>query len=823
MNKRRFRNVVICICAFFAAVAARADTIRNVRNYRVDDNRIVVYYDLESEGPVDISLEIESRTGNGPELVTSGLTGDVGPDVRPGKQKRIVWDMTDRAGGIPEDIRLDVVARRAAPPAKSVRIRGGGPYDGRMNGGRKITAVPVSGRVKLDGVLNEPDWSEAIPATGFIQRELFEGEPSTEKTEVRILFDRDNLYVGVMCYDSEPERIIHAEMRKDGAVRHDDNFAVILDTYNDKRNGFYFRTNPNGARYDGRTQVGDDGVQEEWDSLWDVATKITDEGWVAEMMIPFKSLRFTDDPEQVWGVNFSREIARKNEETLWCAWRRDDGITQLTKAGELTGLRNIRRGRQVQLKPYALGGLEREEGDSDRTLKGGLDVRYPLTSDLTLDLTTFTDFAQVESDRDRINLTRFSLYYPEKREFFLEGAEIFEFASRYTNPFYSRRIGIDQENEQQVPILGGAKLTGKAGRYNIGVINMQTDKKGEQPSTNYSVVRVKRDVLKSSYIGMIATNLYDADDHENQAYGVDFAYNTDSFLTDKNFEVEGYVAENRTPGVNHGTHAGRFSMTFPNDLVSARFLHHTVGENYAPEVGYVRRSGIRQTSSYVSYRPRPGIPGVRQLRFTPASINYYTDMNDRLLTREFEITPLAIEFTTNDEIDFEIVQSYEYLDEDFEIFEGVTIPIDSYTWWNYSARFESNPSRPVSIELGVDWGEFFSGDREEIDIEADYNLNKHISLSTDATFNSITVGDESFDTQEYSGRINLNISPRLTSLAFVQWNNESKETVLNFRVHFIPQIGSDIYIVYNHVWDGNDNYRTIYNTGMSKIAWLITF
>jgi hypothetical protein len=440
---------------------------------------------------------------------------------------------------------------------------------------------------------------------------------------------------------------------------------------------------------------------------------------------------------------------------------------------------------------------------------------------MTLDLTSFTDFAQVESDRTRINLTRFSLHYPEKRDFFLEGAEVFTFGSQYTTPYYSRRIGITPDNEQ-VPILGGAKLTGKAGSYNIGALNMQTGHKGDYASTNYSVLRVKRDILKRSYIGIIATNLSD-NDHQSQAFGADFSYSTDTFLTDKNFNVEGYVAENRTEGVNHGNRAGRFSVSFPNDLVSFQYLHHSVGENYAPEVGYVRRSGIKQNTSYIQYSPRPDIPWVRKIDITPIDINYYTDINDRLLTREVEITPLGIDFVTDDEFRFTVRQMYEHLDEDFDIFNGTVIPEGAYTWWACDTRFETNRSRPLSMEAGVEWGDFYNGTRNEINVEAQYNLSKHLSFSTDITHNAIEIGDSSFDAEEYSGRVNVNLSTRLTSSSFIQWNNETKETNLNVRIHFIPNIGSDIYFVYNHLWDGMRDYRTAYSGAMGKIAWLFTY
>ena len=353
--------------------------------------------------------------------------------------------------------------------------------------------------------------------------------------------------------------------------------------------------------------------------------------------------------------------------------------------------------------------------------------------------------------------------------------------------------------------------------------NMQTDEKYGQPSANYSVVRVKKDIFRQSYIGFIGTNLYNTDKHDSQAYGVDFSLSTDKFMSDKNFSVGGYIAENRTPGIDNGNRAGRFRVSYPNDLVRFDLLYHYVGDNYEPEIGYVRRNGIKQTSIDLRYSPRPDIPYIRKLYFSPFDLNYYTDMDNRLLTRSLRFTPLGIDMTTGDEFFFSIEQQYEYLDEDFDIFDDYIIPVGTYTWWNYDVRFETNRSRPVSFETGFEWGDFYNGKRNELQAGCNFNLNKHISFSTDIEYNILTFGERSIDTQEYSGRLNINISPRLTSRTFIQYNNESDEVNLNFRLHYIPKIGSDIYLVYNHLWDKGQNNRTLYNAGLSKISYLFTF
>ncbi len=458
-----------------------------------------------------------------------------------------------------------------------------------------ITALPVTEQIIMDGFLNEEGWKNAVPVTTFTQRELIEGEPATERTEVRILYDNDNIYIGVICYDSNPGAILSKEQKRDSDMASDDTFSIVIDTFSDHRTGYLFITNPISNRYDALVKIPDLGVSvtpdDSWNAVWDVASRINERGWTSEFVIPFKTLRFPTTQEQRWNINFRREIRRKNEEVLWYSWSQNQGLLQLSETGTLTGIRDIESKHQADIKPYLMTGLEKLEYKKlNREFKYGLDMRYAITSELILDVTTFTDFAQVESDREEINLTRFSIRYPEKREFFIEGSDIFDFASNVSSPFYSRHIGISPSREQ-VPILGGAKLIGKAGDYNIGVINMQTDEKDSTLAANYSVVRVKRNVLEKSYIGFIATNVTDSR-HDSQAYGVDFAYATSSFIGNQNMSFGGYFAENNSPGIKYGNHAGRLFLNLPNDLYRINLLYHTLGKTYYPEIEYVNRHNM---------------------------------------------------------------------------------------------------------------------------------------------------------------------------------------------------------------------------------------
>lgn len=718
-----------------------------------------------------------------------------------------------------------------------------------------LTAFHTTTPIKLDGILNEAAWKDAAPATGFTQRELTEGAPPTENTEVSVIYDDDNLYIGIKCFDSEPDKIVHTELRYDGQLFSDDNFTVVLDTFNDKRTGYIFRINPNGARNDALIE-NVEHHNDEWNGIWDAAARITDIGWSAEMVIPFMAIRFPKTEIQEWGINFSRTIRRKNEEILWTAWGRNDGIQQLSKAGKLTGLRDIKRGKKTEFTPYILGGVEKEiNRNIDNTIKYGLDIKYPLTSDLTLDFTTKTDFAQIESDQEQINLTRFSLNYPEKRDFFLEGVETFDFSVGRSNMlYYSRRIGITPDpDREQVSILGGAKLSGKAGSFNIGVMNVQTEQttvytieddstetKKVYPGTNYTIVRVKKDIFKQSYIGFIGTVVNKERKPEipftgtdridrflnkkaNHMAGIDFEYNTSSFLNDKNFTVSGYFAASKTPDLSGDNTAGRIAVDFPNDLIDASFGYHVIGNNFNPEIGFIRRPGIKETAASFRYMPRVGIPYVKQLILSPYHFHYFTDMNNRLVTRFLSISPFGLEFESGDRLEFQVVNNYEYIDEEFTIFGDTVIPLNSYQWWNYEISYESMNTRPLSIDFETQWGDYYNGEQIQFDTNLTYKLNQYFAFTPGVSYNDITIGNESFQTKEANFRLGMNLSTRFTTSTFIQWNNESNEANMNFRIHYIPKIGSDVYVVYNHLWDERDNFRTLRNTAILKIDYLFRF
>ncbi len=694
----------------------------------------------------------------------------------------------------------------------------------------QIQSTFIQSHINLDGLLNESAWENAEPVTDFTQRELIEGAPATEKTAVRVVYDEENLYIGVICFDSEPDKIIHKELKLDGGIKSDDRIDIAIDTYHDKRMGYFFVVNPNGARLDAtflsssRVGNGENPINIEWDGIWDAKARIMDYGWSCEIVIPFKTLRFPATDTQIWGINFMRAIRRKNEEVLWRGWERNDGIFKLSKAGTLLISKPLESSRQLDVKPYILSGAEKNlNRNLDDTFKYGLDLKFGITSNTTLALTTKTDFAQIESDKEIINLTRFDISYPEKRDFFLEGADLFEFKQGMMNIFYTRRIGLTPERKG-LPILGGAKLVQKTGSYRMGVMTIQTEEGHDYPSANYTVARVKKDVFEQSYIGFMGTSILDADGHDNQVYGTDFILRTDTFLGNKNFEIQGYLTGSVTDGKAHESMAGRLFFNYPNDLISTFILYHAFGNKFNPEMGFISRDpGIQQYMFIFNYTPRPSIPFVKKLNFQPIYFNYYANTKNKLISRTVSTQPFGLISDTDDELGFTIQNEYDYIEEIFPIFDDVIIPRGGYEWWNYEINFESSKSRTVSFEIDTQWGDFYNGKRDGLNVECTFKTSRYYALSADVRYNNISIGNRHFDTKEYGSRLAVDLSTHLSSSTFVQWNNQTKELNVNFRIRYIPKIGSDVYIVYNHLMDEDDEFRTLQNAGMFKVDYTYRF
>ena len=669
-----------------------------------------------------------------------------------------------------------------------------------------VRAVRIQGEIKVDGVLDEPEWELAEPAVDFIQQKPILGTPATEPTEVRLLYDDRNLYVGVYCFDSRGRAGITVnDITKDFYTLDSDGFQIVLDTYDDDRNSFLFATNPAAGRFDMQIGADGDAGNTSWDGVWFVETLISDEGWQAEMAIPFKTLRFRQGDSMIWGVNFERRVRSKFEDSHWAPLPPPFRMGRVSLAGTLEGLEQVQQGRNLYIKPYLSTPVTRREGDDvDFQPDAGGDVKIGVSSQLTLDLTVNTDFSQVEADEQQINLTRFNLFFPEKREFFLENAGIFEVGRKITRrprplqnhppdliPFFSRRIGISEEGEL-VSILGGARFTGRAGPYTMGFLTMWSDDIDETPTTNFSVVRFRRDVLRKSDVGGLFINKQDTEGRANRTYGVD-----SNFTFFDHLDITSYFLKTNTPEHREDDHAATFEAAWRDDLFDFKAGHLVVAENFNPEVGFVLRKGIRKTRGDFSLTPRPEkkIPWIREFRPTIAG-DYITDMDGNLATRRLE-GRFSVTFGDSSFVSVAREARFERLDEPFEFRDDLTIPVGDYNFSEYSLFYQTDPSRMFSGMTTLSTGEFFNGDRDSYGLGIVFRPTFRLAAQVNWTRNDIQLPSGDFDTDLATTKVDYAFSNRMFLNALIQYNSDLREINSNIRFRFVYKPLSDLFVVYN--------------------------
>ena len=708
-------------------------------------------------------------------------------------------------------------------------------------GNATVRAVRLAQPINIDGELDEPFYSTIPSITDFIQSLPDEGAAPTERTEVWITFDDTNIYVSARAWDSAPEsEWVANEMRRDtDQLRQNDTFGVVFDTYYDHRNGVMFYTNPLGALSE--FQLTNEGSpNSDWNPIWDVRTGRFDGGWTVEMAIPFKSLRYRPGRVQVWGLQLRRAIRRKNEWNYLTFLPRSvvgsgaAGSFRVSMAGTLVGLEAPPASRNLEVKPYGIAGLQSERMDAggitdDWNIDAGLDVKYGVTESLTADFTLNTDFAQVEVDEQQVNLTRFSLFFPEKREFFLEGRGIFNFAPAVSGGagggfggggrrgggrrggggtptlFYSRQIGL--QGGEPVPILGGGRVTGKVGSFDVGVLNIQTDDHGPGiESTNFSVLRLRRDILSRSSIGVLFENRSQSTVAEgsNQAYGVDGSF---AFL--ENVSLVTYYAKTRTEGLTGNDESYRASFGYGGDKWGAQAQHLLVGDDFNPEIGFVQRKGFRQSSVSGRYSPRPASIGwIRKLSFD-GSLGYLEKVDGRIYPWE-KAGPLEsrdgqvrfqIEFENSDDFSATFNDRYENLFEDAQI-SGATIPAGRYSFRDVQLSYNFGLQRPYSGRLSLLKGDYFTGDRTSIGFSrARIEILPQLSLEPSLEFNWINFPEQEafagqFNQHVARARVNYSLSPRMYLSGLVQYNSGSDSFSSNFRLRWEWAPGSELFVVY---------------------------
>ena len=688
-----------------------------------------------------------------------------------------------------------------------------------------VRAIRLTERIRLDGELDEPIYGTVLPITDFIQQVPVEGAPATEQTEAWIMFDDTNIYVSARVHDSAPEsEWVANEMRRDTSqLRQNDTFTVFFDTFYDRRNGFNFYTNPLGARAD-QQFTNEGNPNSDWNPVWDVRTGRFDGGWTVEMEIPFKTLRYRLRSPQVWGIQLRRSIRRKNEWTYLTrlpisagGGRGAAGIFRVSAAGTLVGLQPPTASRTVEIKPYAIGGVTTDRQsiplrENDSTGDVGADVKLGITQNLTADLTYRTDFAQVEVDEQQVNLTRFSLFFPEKREFFLEGRGIFEFArggvgtrapganaTESPTLFYSRRIGLD--NDTVAPIYGGARMTGKAGAFDVGALSIQTEDslEAETQSTNFTVLRIKRDILRRSSVGGIFTNRSVSLEGpgSSQTYGVDGTF---SFYDDINLVT--YYARTQTPGMigQDTSYQGRFD--YGADRYGLTVDHILVEANFNPEIGFLLRDNYRRTNLSGRFSPRPeGIDRVRRFSFE-AGLDYFTTADEGLLETRERTLDFATEFENSDVLEFNVTNSFELLQEPFDISDDVVLPVGGYGFTLAGAAYTLGGQRTVSGTVAIGAGSFWSGDIRTYEYrQGRINLLDRFSLEPTVSFNSVDLPQGSFNTTLVSNRFNYAFNPRMFLGALVQYNSGDDVWSNNLRLRWEYSPGSELFVVYTEERD----------------------
>lgn len=659
----------------------------------------------------------------------------------------------------------------------------------------------------IDGKLDEAAWQNAPRVTNFTQRELTLGAPVSERTEVAILYDDQKLYVAVWCYDSEPDKLIARELRRDFDYALDDNFMLIIDTYNDQRNGFMFVTNPIAARAD--LQVFNNGGSRNsfWNGVWDVRTTITDEGWFAEFEIPFYTLKYRVGlQEQVWGINFERNIRRKREQARWQGWSRDNQFEQVNLAGKLVGLHDLTHKQFVEVKPYGIGGGEITPGRERLTGNLGGDINYLLSPTYRLNLTFNTDFAQVEADQQQVNITRFPLFFPELREFFLEGDDFFNFGfgGNRIIPFYTRRIGLDA-NREAVPIVAGARLLGKEDNRTLGVMSLQTAATDQQAATNYTTASWRQDVGRQSVIGAMTTNAITAD-RWHSTTGINGRYSTSRFLGNKNLDLGGAILQtyNTDDGYDPAATAYRFFVSYPNDKLQIFASAQRGDDAFEPEIGLMLRRSFREQFADISFKPRPKkrLTWIRQYEFKPAQItNTQYDDNGQIQSFNYNLQYLGFDTKSGESFSINHALVAEGLRAPFAIARDVVIPTGTYWWRQSNARFSTFKGRKLSVESRVSWGEFYDGQSVQSRTELLWRSSRYLNIALRYEQNAVDLPVGRFQTQLIGTRLAYALNPNLFGSLLSQWNSAQNEFNLNFRLQFIPKIGTDFFLIVNQVYD----------------------
>ncbi len=666
----------------------------------------------------------------------------------------------------------------------------------------------TSRNISLDGRFTEPEWAQADSITDFRQRDPVEGAPGTERTVVRLLATPTGLAIGWSCYDKDAANIVRSQVRRDAELRSDDYVSMGIDGLHDKRSAFYFRANANGAMWDGE-HVDIETGNESWDGVWDVRTSVTNEGYFVEMFIPWATLRYAEG-DSVMGMNFRRFLPRKNEEVLWHAWRRPEGLRFLEKEGLIGNLDGLPRRPRIEARPYlstesrlaerryfAVRGdtvLARPSNDANI----GLDIKAPITNTITADITINPDFAQAEVDRQIVNLTRFPLFFPEQRPFFTEGSAIFDFGRpRDSQMFYSRRIGLGA-NGMPVTIPFGLRMQGRAGSRQVGFLAARTS--GDESTTN-AVLRVKQDVLGRGYVGAMATFAGETGQPGSAAGGVDF------FLPyvvqgGQNLVFLGNAAFSRdSAGGETGGHY-RFMVDYPNDNadITLRFDH--IDEAYDPALGFVQQRGINRIAGSTQITPRPHKRSrlIRRYEFNVANYEVVWGSTGGLDNASFSVKPFGLQLQNGDRLEATVRRRFDAPENAFALFTNATVAPGQYWWTRSEVQYQGAEARRVKVSLTASRGDFYNGESSDLTASVRLRRAPHMLLTADIQVSDVRLPQARFTANTARLRGDYAFNPRLNTTLFAQWDNQSQRASTNARMRWTVKPGSDLYVVWNSAW-----------------------
>ena len=692
----------------------------------------------------------------------------------------------------------------------------------------------------IDGRVTDAVWQLVTPYSTFIQQDPIEGAPASEKTEVRVIVGKGNVYVGIIAFDSDPSKIIVSQARRDASLNDTDSIVMVLDTFNDSQNAFVFGTNPLGIEYDGQVaregqtsgvSVGGGGgggggnssgtarggisaFNPNWDGDWTVRSQITERGWEAELAIPLKTLRYQTGENQTWGFNMLRNIRHKNEQVYLAPIPRGFDIYRVSLAAKMTGL-NLPSRRDIKLIPYALGSLNKDYtvGGDNLIENGdvGVDLKWGIRPNLTLDATYNTDFAQVEADEEQVNLTRFDLFFPEKRPFFLENASTFQFGNpQQIDLFFSRRIGLSAA-ALPIDIKGGARLSGKVGGWNIGVLNIQADEVENAAgnnigaANNFSVLRMQREVGRSSY-GAIFVNrqgtgsLSVGEDH-NRAYGLD----ANVQLT-QNQRVSAFIARTDTPtsrtsGPRGSDYSGRAFYNFTNNLWQISGGYSQVGENFNPEVGFLPRRGYRRPEFRTFFSPQPKRwPWIR--RISPhISYNAFYDFDGDLQSEAWHLHAFEIQPKQGGRFGWFSAFNKDNPLVPFQVFNRdgrrVVIPAGQYSWWQNAFEYFHDPSARVTGTIRYHIGNYYNGDFNAFELNSDYRITPKATASLGWTRQDIKLPGGNFVNNLVPMKASYSFTTLTNLSALLQYNGQTGQFSSNVRFAWLNRSGTGLFVVFN--------------------------